>query len=257
LETEGNDRARTGVVSPSRTSLLTGKRPSSTGVYSNQQDWTKAPKAKDVVTLPEYFGKHGYRSVSTGKIFHGSSGNAFQERGDLGGFNGETLWKESPAAALGKSGAKNELLWGACKAPLEKTRDYVACMWAVDQLTLVELCGLPPNTENEGRSFAPLLRNPKMEWSHPTLTTYLFRNHSLTDGRHRYTWYGGRAAGAEELYDHSTDPREHKNLAANPESKEIIARFKKFLPTHDEPNSPRSMAADVGKKGKPKETDNE
>jgi arylsulfatase A-like enzyme len=108
--------------------------------------------------------------------------------------------------------------------------------------TLVELCGLPANPENEGRSFAPLLKNLEMEWNQPTLTTYHNKNHSLTDGRYRYTWYGGRADGAEELYDHSTDPLEHKNLAANPESKEIIARFKQYLPTHDEPDAPRNEA---------------
>jgi hypothetical protein len=33
---------------------------------------------------------------------------------------------------------------------------------------------------------------------------------------------------------------EHKNLAANPEFNEIIARFKKHLPAHDEPDSPRN-----------------
>jgi arylsulfatase A-like enzyme len=104
--------------------------------------------------------------------------------------------------------------------------------------TLVELCGLPPNAENEGRSFVPLLKDPKMEWNHPTLTTYQFSNHSLTDGRYRYTWYGGKANGAEELYDHRTDPLEHKNLAAHPESKPIMAKFKALLPTHNEPDAP-------------------
>jgi arylsulfatase A-like enzyme len=100
--------------------------------------------------------------------------------------------------------------------------------------TLVELCGLPPNPLNEGRSFAPLLKNPKMEWNHPTLTTYHFKNHSLTDGRYRYTWYGGRM--------------EHRNLAANPKYKEIAARFKKFLPAHNEPDSPRNASADENRK---------
>ena len=38
---------------------------------------------------------------------------------------------------------------------------------------------------------------------------------------------GGKANGAEELYDHSTDPLEHKNLAANPESKPIMASSKR------------------------------
>jgi hypothetical protein len=84
----------------------------------------------------------------------------------------------------------------------------------------------------------PLLKDPKMEWNHPTLTTYQFSNHSLTDGRYRYTWYGGKANGTEELYDHRTDPLEHKNLAAHPESKPIMAKFKALLPTHNEPDAP-------------------
>ena len=401
------------VCCPSRSALLTGKRPSTTGVYGNDQNLKNAAKAKDVVTLPEYFSKNGYHTVSAGKIFHrheSASGNddgqwAFQEVAHPGGGNKGMLWQESPSSALGEKANKNELAWGACKAPTEETKDYLACKWAADQLqrdfdgkpfflalgiskphlpwivpqrffdlypldeikpvgisrddlddivgnhgkpifkpglwfqqadkanmhrqaqraylanisyvdhclgvlfdtlekskhadntiimiwgdhgwhlseklkygktdlweesarvpfivrvpgmtppdfkcqgvvnlldmypTLVELCGLPPNAENEGRSFAPLLKNPRMEWNHPTLTTYQFKNHSLTDGRYRYTWYGGRAADAEELYDHSTDPLEHRNLAANPDAVEIIARFKKHLPTHDEPDSPRN-----------------
>ena len=101
---------------------------------------------------------------------------------------------------------------------------------------LVELCGLPPNKENDGRSFAKLLANPTMTWNEPTLSTYQYKNHSLTDGRYRYTWYGGKADGAEELYDHATDPLEHTNLAKNPEYQEVIARMKKYLPTHHEPD---------------------
>jgi arylsulfatase A-like enzyme len=405
--------------------LLTGKRPSSTGVYGNDQNLKNAPKAKDVITLPEYFGQHGYYTLSAGKIFHhhttttgSDSGQwAFKEVASPGGANKGMLWEESPASKLGvKTAEKATMTWGACKAPVSETKDYHACKWAADQLqrdfdgkpfflalgiakphlpwfvpqqfydlyplekikpveifrddlddivrpdgqrifkseigffaeidqanlhkeaqraylacisyvdhclglvfdalqrskysdntiimiwgdhgwhlgekmkygktdlweesdrvpfivgvpgltppgvkcdgvvnlldmypTLVELCGLPPNPENEGRSFAPLLKDPKLAWNHPTLTTYQFKNHSLTDGRYRYTRYGGRADGAEELYDHSNDPLEHKNLAANPEFKEVIARFKKYLPTHDEPDSPRNGAADGDKKAR-------
>ena len=410
------------VCCPSRSALLTGKRAASTGVYGNGQNLKNAPKAKDVVTLPEYFGKHGYHTLSTGKIFHKHPTADGIDEGQWaynefatptgGGGNGGMLWVKSPSPA--DDGAKGEeFRWGAVKAPVEKTKDYIACQWAADQLqrefdgkpfflalgiskphlpwevpqeffdlypldklkpveivrddlndivgkdgkpmfrpdkrfqaadstnlhleaqqaylanisyvdhclgvlfdalakskyaentivmiwgdhgwhlsekmkygktdlweesarvplivsvpgvaqpdvkcdgvvnlldmypTLVELCGLPANPENEGRSFAPLLKNPTMEWNYPTLTTYKYKNHSLTDGRYRYTWYGGKADGAEELYDHSIDPLEHKNLAANPESKEIIAGFQKYLPTNDEPDSPGNKLSGADKK---------
>jgi arylsulfatase A-like enzyme len=104
--------------------------------------------------------------------------------------------------------------------------------------TLIELCGLPPNPENDGRSFTTLLKNPSMEWDQPTLTTYQCKNHSITDGRYRYTWYGGRADGAEELYDHDADPLEHTNLASDPSYREVIMRLRQHVPTHHEPNSP-------------------
>ncbi len=42
---------------PSRTAILTGLSPVTSGVYSNGQSWKKL--LPDVVTLPQYFGKHG------------------------------------------------------------------------------------------------------------------------------------------------------------------------------------------------------
>ena len=424
------------VCGPSRSALLSGKRASSTGVYGNRENMRLAPMTKDVTTLPQYFSQHGYHTLSTGKIFHKhptadglDEGQwAFDEFAALpGGGKGGMLWEKRPPAEEGNEKGE-EFRWGAVKAPVEKTKDYLACKWAADQLqrdfegkpfflalglskphlpwevpqqffdlypldklkpvdivrddlkdivgkkgdpifrpdprfkaadqanlhleaqqaylanisyvdyclgvlfdalakskyadntiimlwgdhgwhlsekmkygktdlweescrvpllvsvpgltkpdfkcegvvnlldmypTLVELCGLPPNAENEGRSFAPLLKNPSMEWNVPTLTTYQYKNHSLTDGRYRYTWYGGKADGAEELYDHSVDPLEHTNLAANPESQEIIALFKKYLPTHDEPNAPRNKLSGADKrkmsqnKGKRKKVDDD
>ena len=424
------------VCGPSRSALLSGKRASSTGVYGNRENMRLAPLTKDVTTLPQYFSQHGYHTLSTGKIFHKhptadglDEGQwAFDEFAALpGGGKGGMLWEKRPPAEEGNEKGE-EFRWGAVKAPVEKTKDYLACKWAADQLqrdfegkpfflalglskphlpwevpqqffdlypldklkpvdivrddlkdivgkkgdpifrpdprfkaadqanlhleaqqaylanisyvdyclgvlfdalakskyadntiimlwgdhgwhlsekmkygktdlweescrvpllvsvpgltkpdfkcegvvnlldmypTLVELCGLPPNAENEGRSFAPLLKNPSMEWNVPTLTTYQYKNHSLTDGRYRYTWYGGKADGAEELYDHSVDPLEHTNLAANPESQEIIALFKKYLPTHDEPNAPRNKLSGADKrkmsqnKGKRKKVDDD
>ena len=54
---------------PSRTSLLTGIRPSTSGVYRNSQPWR--PMLPDAVTLPQHFMAHGYHVIGGGKIFHG------------------------------------------------------------------------------------------------------------------------------------------------------------------------------------------
>jgi iduronate 2-sulfatase len=52
------------VCSPSRTSLLTGRRPDTTRVYDLQTHFRST--IPDVVTLPEYFKQHGYFAQSFG-----------------------------------------------------------------------------------------------------------------------------------------------------------------------------------------------
>jgi len=58
---------------PSRASLMTGVRPSTSGVYINSQDWRKSEVLKDAVTLPQHFREHGYRTTGGGKIYHALS----------------------------------------------------------------------------------------------------------------------------------------------------------------------------------------
>lgn len=58
---------------PSRTALLTGLRPSTSGAYSNKDNWLENPRLKDVVTLPESFQKAGYITKGGGKIYHAHS----------------------------------------------------------------------------------------------------------------------------------------------------------------------------------------
>ena len=55
---------------PSRVSLMTGIRPSTSGVYDNFQPMRKSEVLKDAVTLPQHFMAHGYHSAGSGKIYH-------------------------------------------------------------------------------------------------------------------------------------------------------------------------------------------
>jgi arylsulfatase A-like enzyme len=69
------------LCNPSRTALLTGLRPSTTGVYNNEQYWR--PALPNVVSLPGYFKRNGYHAAGVGKIFH-----------HVAGFNDPREWDE-------------------------------------------------------------------------------------------------------------------------------------------------------------------
>lgn len=56
------------LCSPSRTSLLTGRRPDTTHIYTIGPYFRKV--GGNFTTLPEYFKVNGYTSVGMGKVFH-------------------------------------------------------------------------------------------------------------------------------------------------------------------------------------------
>lgn len=60
------------VCNPSRTAILTGLNPSTTGIYDNGRWWR--PVLPDVVTLPMCFRQSGYLVAGGGKVFHHTPG---------------------------------------------------------------------------------------------------------------------------------------------------------------------------------------
>ena len=62
------------LCSPSRTSIMTGLRPSTTGIYGNLNWFRDMPEYKDWVTLPQYFRHHGYLAWGGGKLYHQAHG---------------------------------------------------------------------------------------------------------------------------------------------------------------------------------------
>ena len=71
---------------PSRSSMLTGLRPDSLGIYSNGQRLESSDA--QIVSLPAYFRRNGYRTLSVGKVYHGRDD-------DLGTWS-EPPWDAAP-----------------------------------------------------------------------------------------------------------------------------------------------------------------
>ncbi len=66
------------VCNPSRTSVLIGKRPGTTGIYANNVIWHEA--FPGVTSLPSHFKANGYRVMGGGKVYHHTPG--FNRRSD-------------------------------------------------------------------------------------------------------------------------------------------------------------------------------
>ena len=393
------------VCNPSRASLLTGYRPSSTGIYGNENYMRGSEVLQNARTLPQYFSDNGYFTTARGKIFHtanrkwadtiswnqfvkttggygtphkqpgmmangmpkgevdanfdwGPTDAKFEETQDYltakwaagqfekdfdkpffigcGIFRPHLVWHvpqqfydkfpedkmilpevnesdydDIPASALkpdrnyfatkkyGKQQAAIQaylacinyadacvgvvldalakskyadntivVLWGdhgwhlgeklrykkftlweeACRMPLiikvpGVTKGQTRCTSPVSLLdlypTLVELCGLPANTANEGKSIVPLLKNSSLVWDIPVVTTMGYKRHSVRNSKWRYTQYED---GAEELYNHETDPMEWTNLAKKQEFTNVKTELATYLPKTNLPEVKREKS---------------
>ena len=89
-----NAHCQAPLCNPSRTSLMLSLRPSTTGIHGLEPWFRNVPEFRDRVALPQYFAKHGYRTLSTGKVYHSARSNPpnsklpaeFDEWGPAGGF---------------------------------------------------------------------------------------------------------------------------------------------------------------------------
>jgi iduronate 2-sulfatase len=96
--------------------------------------------------------------------------------------------------------------------------------------TIVELLDLPSVESHEGLSLVRWLNDPAAPRGRPAVTTWHYNNHSVRSERYHYIRYRD---GAEELYDHASDPGEHGNLADRPESAEVLAEHRRWLPSEN------------------------
>ena len=89
-----NAHCQAPLCNPSRTSLLTGLRPSTTGIYGLAPWFRTVAALRDRVTLPQALKAGGYRTLSVGKIYHGGYPPAKDRAAEMDVFG------KSPALAL-------------------------------------------------------------------------------------------------------------------------------------------------------------
>ncbi len=112
--------------------------------------------------------------------------------------------------------------------------------------TLLGLCSLtaPPTHALDGFDLTGLISGTATKRAKPVLSTFGRGCHTLRDERYRYTRYRN---GDEELYDHSVDPHEFKNLAPDPIFAPLMIDLRKYLPRIEAPEIEYASANEKSK----------
>ena len=135
------------LCNPSRTSLMLGLRPTTTGIYGLAPWFRTLPEWKDRVALPQHFSAHGYKTYTVGKVYHGGAGGGavaragkgkvldaapeFDVIGKFGGIGVKPDQKLIPPTPMGN----NPLMdWGVFPHADQDKGDYQVASWAIEQI---------------------------------------------------------------------------------------------------------------------------
>lgn len=135
-----NAHCQAPLCNPSRTSLLTGLRPSTTGIYGLQPGLRQVEDLKQHVTLPQELMKAGYYTYTCGKIYHDGAikpkarEGEFSEHGPAPGMPRPA----SPLARLPITGRHPAMDWGVFP---EKDEDQAD--WKIADAAITKLRNLP------------------------------------------------------------------------------------------------------------------
>lgn len=115
---------------PSRVAVMTGLRPSTSGVYGNKTDWRGA--LPDALTIPQWFMKAGYVTFGAGKIFHHHLDGAFHDKASFDDFRPMSKDPMPPSKLNGVDwGVKSANYdWGAWPERDSMTPDVKTVDWA-------------------------------------------------------------------------------------------------------------------------------
>ncbi|MFV0443378.1 MAG: sulfatase [Planctomycetaceae bacterium] len=131
-----NAHCQAPLCNPSRTSLMTGLRPSTTGVYCLAPWFRESEPLKDVVTLSQHFTANGYHTFTTGKIFHGGYPPKPQRASEFNEWGPPSTVGARPKTKLVTTPGGNHPLvdWGTFDHQDEDKGDWQCASYAVKKL---------------------------------------------------------------------------------------------------------------------------
>lgn len=128
---------------PSRASIMTGLRPSTTGIYGMIPDnkiGADNSITKDIILLPEYFKKNGYHTMGIGKLFHiHSPDSLFHESGGrvkgFGPYPEERFVWDGYGSSDRENYGRTSTDWGAFPSHDTLMPDHHSVDWASERLS--------------------------------------------------------------------------------------------------------------------------
>lgn len=129
-----NAQCQSPLCAPSRTAIMTGLRPSTTGVYGLLQDNDVKPSntaTRNNIFMHRYFKNSGYYTMGMGKIFHVNMPDGLmdeqapRDKGIVGPF---------PPQKMNYTLGRTDSDWGAFPERDDQMPDYKTAAWAIDRL---------------------------------------------------------------------------------------------------------------------------
>lgn len=130
-----NAHCQSPLCNPSRTSMMTSRRPSTTGIYGLAPWFRQVPELAEIETLPQYLMRHGYRTAIGGKLYHGRYGRNQPGEADRWGppssVGARPKQKIIPPTPMGNHPLMD---WGTFPHRDQDKGDWRVASWAVEQL---------------------------------------------------------------------------------------------------------------------------
>lgn len=127
-----NAHCQAPLCNPSRTSLLFGRRPSTTGVHGLAPAPREIASLRDALSLPQCFAAAGYHTATTGKIYHDSAAMPLAREFSVIGTKGPPPYP--PSKLVTTPDTMKAVDWGPFEADEHKHGDWQIADAAITQL---------------------------------------------------------------------------------------------------------------------------